>query len=154
MLDQPKIVRTERLLTAVIRLTIPKNEIGRLMGPAMMEVMAAVGAQGVTPAGPMFAHHFRMDPAVWDFEVGVPVAKPISTAGRVIPGELAARKVVRAVYQGTYEGLGPAWGELIDWIADKGLTPAEDFWESYLAGPENNPDPSGFRTELNRPLAK
>jgi effector-binding domain-containing protein len=153
MLDQPRIVQTDRLSAAVIRLTIPKNEIGRVMGPAMMEVMAAVSAQGLASAGPMFSHHFRIDPAVWDFEVGVPVAGAVSPVGRVKPGELPARRVVRAVYQGTYEGLGPAWGELIDWITAEGLEPAQDFWECYLAGPENNPDPAGFRTELNRPLA-
>jgi len=70
----------------------------------------------------------------------------------VTPGELPAARVARAVYQGTYEGLGPAWGELIDWISAEGLEPAPDFWESYLAGPENYPDPASFRTELNRPL--
>ncbi len=111
MLDKPKIVQTEAQLTAVIRLTIPRSEIRKVMGPAMGEVMAAVAAQGIAPAGPMFSYHFRIDPDTFDFEVGVPVKKPVSPAGRVKPGELRAAKVARTVYHGSYEGLGAAWGE-------------------------------------------
>lgn len=37
-------------------------------------------------------------------------------------------------------------------IAADGHTPAPDFWESYVTGPESNPDPATWRTELNRPL--
>src|SRR3989442_1573127 len=53
MLDKPQIVRTEAQLTAVIRLTIPRAEIQTVMGPAIAEVMAAVAAQGLGPAGPV-----------------------------------------------------------------------------------------------------
>jgi hypothetical protein len=30
------------------------------MGPAIGEVMSVCAAQGITPAGPVFSHHFRM----------------------------------------------------------------------------------------------
>ena len=68
------------------------------------------------------------------------------------PGTLPAVKVARTVYQGGYEGLGGAWGELMRWIEAQGHTAATDLWECYLAGPESGPDPSAWRTELNRPL--
>jgi hypothetical protein len=51
MLDRPQIVQTEAQPTAVIRLTIPRAEIQTVMGPAIAEVMAAVTAQGLAPAG-------------------------------------------------------------------------------------------------------
>jgi effector-binding domain-containing protein len=82
----------------------------------------------------------------------VPVTAPVAAAGRVKPGQLPATKVARTIYHGPYEGLGAAWGELIAWIAAKGHTPGPDLWECYVAGPESNPDPATFRTELNRPL--
>ena len=63
-------------------------------------------------------------------------------------------KVARTVYQGGYEGLGGAWGELMRWIEAQGHTAATDLWECYLAGPESGPDPSAWRTELNRPLIR
>jgi effector-binding domain-containing protein len=152
MLDTPKITQTTAQHAAVIRLTIPREEIQSVMGPAIGEVMAAVAAQGIAPAGPVFSHHFRMDPGIVDFEVGVPVAAPVSAAGRVKAGELPAATVARTVYHGPYEGLGPAWAEFDAWIAAEGYTPAPDLWECYVAGPESSPDSANWRTELNRPL--
>lgn len=154
MLDKPQIVQTEALLAAVIRLTIPRAEIRNVMGPGIAELMAAVTAQGVGPAGPIFSHHLRMDPVAFDFELGVPVTAPVSAVGRVKPGQLPAATVARMVYHGPYEGLGPAWGEFEAWIAAEGLTPAPNLWECYVAGPESSPDPSAWRTEFNRPLIR
>ena len=152
MLDKPEIVQTEAQPAAVIHLTIPREEIRNVMGPGIGELMAAIAAQGIAPAGPIFSHHFRMDPKTFDFEIGVPVQKPVSATGRVKPGQLPAAKVARTVCHGPYEGLGPAWGEFGAWIAAQGLKPAENLWECYLAGPESGPDPTKWRTELNRPL--
>ena len=109
MLDKPQIVQTDPRLTAVIRLNVPRTEIANVMGTAIAEVMAAVAAQGMSAAGPVFSHHLRMDPQVFDFEVGVPVRVPISAMGRVTPGELPAAKVARAVHRGPYEGLASSW---------------------------------------------
>jgi effector-binding domain-containing protein len=153
MLDTPQILETAALLTAVIRMTIPREEIQQVMGPAIAEVMAALRAEGIAPAGPVFSHHFRMAPDIFDFEVGVPVAAPVTPVGRVRGAELRAARVARRVYRGGYEGLGPAWGEFMAWIEAKGLRPAEDLWEFYTLGPESSPDPAAWCTELNRPLA-
>lgn len=152
MIDTPQIAQTAAQPTAIIRLTIPREEIRNVMGPAYGELMAAVAAQGIAPAGPWFSHHLMMDPDTFDFEVGVPVTAPISAAGRVTAGQLPAATVARTVYHGDYEGLGPAWGEFDAWIAAEGHTPGPDLWECYVKGPESDPDPSTWRTELNRPL--
>jgi effector-binding domain-containing protein len=154
MLEKPQITQTDIRPAAVIRFTIPREEIRQVMGPGMAELLATVAAQGLTPAGPLFSHHLRMDPGTFDFELGVPVPSPVSPAGRVQPGQLPAAKVVRTVYHGPYEGLGAAWGELNAWIAGEGLTAAPDLWECYVAGPESSPDPATWQTELNRPLLR
>lgn len=153
MLDTPHILHTQAVPAAVIRLTIPREQIRHMMGPAVQELMSTVAAQGIAPAGPMFSHHFRHDPEMFDFEVGVPIATPVVAAGRVVPGELPARRVVRALYQGGYEGLGEAWGELGTRIESQGLQAGNEFWERYLSGPESGDDPTGWQTELNRVLA-
>lgn len=152
MIDTPQITESAAQLAAVIRLTIPRAEIQNVMGPAMSELMSAVAAQGVGPAGPLFSHHLRMDPDIFDFEIGVPVAQPVSPTGRVQPGWLPAAKVARTVYHGPYEGLHAAWEEFDRWIVSNGHTPRPDLWECYLAGPESSPDPAAWRTELNRPI--
>jgi len=61
MIDTPHITQTAAQLTAIIRLTIPRSEIRKLMGPGISEVMAAVAAQGVGPAGRWLTHHLKMD---------------------------------------------------------------------------------------------
>jgi len=154
MLDKPRIVQTGAQLTAIIRLTIPREKIRSVMGPGIAELMAAVAAQGMVPAGPVFSHHLRMDPGIFDFEIGVPVTAAVSAAGRVTASQLPAATVARTVYHGPYEGLGSAWGEFNAWITAEGHSPAPDLWECYVAGPESNPDPANWRTELNRPLTR
>jgi effector-binding domain-containing protein len=93
-----------------------------------------------------------MSPTEFDFEISVPVSAPVTASGRVKPGRLPATTVARTVYHGPYEGLGAAWGEFDRWVKKSGHTPAVDLWECYVAGPERSPDPSAWRTELNRPL--
>jgi len=152
MIDAPEITRTTAVESAIIHLTIPRERIRDEMGPAIGELMGTLAAQGIAPAGPIYSHHLRMDPATFDFEVGVPVASPVAPTGRVRPGALPAARVARTVYHGGYEGLGAAWGEFGAWLSANGHTPAENLWERYLAGPESGPDPSRWRTELIRPL--
>lgn len=152
MLDQPRIVTCEARPAAVIRLTIPRAEIQQVMGPGIAELLAALAAQGIAPAGPVFSRHFRIDPAIFDFELGVPVDTPVAATGRVQPGELPGATVARTVYHGPYEGLGAAWGEFCAWIATTGRIPAAGLWECYLTGPEADPDTATWRTELNCPL--
>ena len=152
MLDKPMITQAEAQKAAVIHLTIPRNKIQEEMGPGYNELMSTLQSQGITPTGPWFSHHFRMDPNVFDFEIGVPVSADVKPSGRVKPGQLPAARVARATYRGGYEGLGPAWGEFDAWLKQEGHDTAGDLWEVYATGPEAGPDSSNYRTELNRPL--
>lgn len=152
MLDKPKITQTQAQTTAIIRMTIPREQIQTVMGPGFQELMTTVAAQGLKPTGPFYSHHLRMDPKVFDFEIGVPVSAPVRASGRVQSGQLPAAKVARTVYHGPYEGLGPAWGEFNAWVQAEGLTPSQDLWEVYAAGPESSPNPEDWCTELNRPI--
>lgn len=148
MIDTPVITQTPAQKTAVIRLTVPRRQIREVMGPAMQEVRDVVAAQRLKVTGPMFSHHFRMDPLVFEFEVGLPVEGEVAPAGRVVAGELPARTVAQTVYAGPYDGLGKAWGEFDRWITNNGYAQGIDLWECYLEG---SGEP---RTELNRPVAK
>ena len=152
MIETPRIVDTEAQMAAVIHLTVPRDEIQDVMGPAFQELLDVVTAQGIAPAGPWFTHHLRLDPDVFDFEVGLPVTTAVAAEGRVKPGWLPAGRVAQTVYHGDYEELGVAWAEFDAWIAAQGYTPGPDVWERYLTGPGTSPDPADWRTELNRPL--
>lgn len=152
MLENPQITRTVAQDTAIIPITIPREQMCEAMAPGMQELMAAISAQGIAPTGPWFTHHLRMSPDIFDFEISMPVASPVSPVGRVKPSQWPEMTVARTVYQGPYEGLGEAWSEFMEWIEANGHTPAEDLWESYLVGPQSGDDSSKYRTELSRPL--
>jgi effector-binding domain-containing protein len=152
MLATPEIVHTTTQLAAVIHLTVPRNEMIKVFGPAVGELMTALAAQGVEPIGAVFAHHTKMIPDIFDFELGVKVSTPVKPTGCVKLGELPAAKVARTVYSGPYEGLPAEWGEFNKWIKANGYEQADTLWELYSVGPQSTPDPAGWRTELNRPL--
>lgn len=154
MIDEPQIIQTTAQTTAVIHLTVPRAEMMKVFGPGVEELMGALAAQGIKPAGPVFAHHFKMTPETFDFDLGVPVSGAVKPAGRMRPSQLPATTVARTTYHGGYEGLPSAWGEFMAWMTAKGHAPAPDLWECYVAGPHSSPDPAIWRTELNRPLAR
>ncbi len=152
MIDTPQITQTAVQLTAVIHLTIPREEMRTVMGPGIRELMATLAAQGIAPARPCFTHHLRRDPATFDFEISVPDPTPVTAAGHMTPGRSTASKVARTGFHGGYGEIRAAWGELDDWIAAHGHTPGRDLWECHVADPESSPDPATWRTELNRPI--
>jgi effector-binding domain-containing protein len=153
MIDEPQIVQTAAQQAAVIHVIVPRDKIREVMGPGYSELMESLAAQGVTPLGPWFTHHFKMDPDTFDFEIGVPVAAPVKPAGRMKAGQLPAAKVARTVYHGPYEGLPGGWGQFDEWIKNNGHDSGPGLWEVYTVGPESGSDSSKWRTELNRPLA-
>ncbi len=153
MLDQPSApITTEAQTAAVIHITVPRDEIQQVMGPAIQEVIAAATAQGIGPTGHLFAHHFGMTPGIFNFEVGVPVSSAVQPVGRVKAGEIPGTTIVRTVYTGPYEGLGQAWGDFQDIVESQGHKLGPNLWERYLSGPEGGGDSSTFRTELNQPI--
>lgn len=160
MIEPPEIAESAPQTAAVIRLTVPREQMQSVVEPAIGELMSTVSDQGIGPDGPMFMHHFGTSPDVLDFDLGVPVDGPVTPAGRVKQGSLPGATVARTVYQGPYDGLFEAWREfgeraskeLAERMERNGLEPGDTIWERYLVGPESNPDPSSWRTELNRPL--
>jgi effector-binding domain-containing protein len=152
MIEKPQLLKTIEQEIAFIPITISQDQVQEVMGPGYQELMDALSEQGVEPAGPWLNHHLRMDPEIFDFRLSVPISSPILPSGRVESGLLPAATVARTVYQGPYEGLPQAWGEFDQWILSRGLEKRSDLWECYELGPETNPDPSFWRTELNQPI--
>ena len=150
MIETPTVADSPEQATACVSLVVPRAEIQSVMGPAVREVYAALRAQGIDPAGRWLTHR-RRPTDTFDFDVCVPVSRPVESAGRVRPGTLPAARVARTVYRGRYDGLAGAWGEFCAWIDASGHTPREDLWERCLVGPESSDDPADWTTELNRP---
>jgi effector-binding domain-containing protein len=154
VIDTPQIVQTPDQLMATIHLTVPRSEMRSVMGPGLNEIMTAVKAQGIGPAGPWFTHFINLPPESFDFEICVPVGNPVTPVGRVESGKRPAGEVIRTVYHGPYEGLSGAWREFDAWIAANGHKACADLYQCYVAGPESSPDPATWRTELSRPVVR
>jgi effector-binding domain-containing protein len=152
MIEPPHILQIEARRTAIIPLIATWEEMPVVMGPTIRELLAEVAAQGIAPAGPWFTHHLRRPTDTFDFEVSIPVSAPVQPHGRLRPSEWPAMRAARTVYQGPYEGLGEAWGEFIEWLKTNGHQSSPELWECYLVGPESEPDPANWRTELTRQL--
>jgi effector-binding domain-containing protein len=152
MLETPQIIQTSARPTAIIPVIVSWEEMTVTMGPGIAELLAAITAQGIAPAGEIFTRHLRRPTESFDLEISVPVATPVTAVGRVRPSEWPALKMARTVYHGPYEGLGDAWPEFMDWIEKNGHTTTEELWESYTVGPRSNPDPNSWRTELSRAI--
>jgi len=105
---------------------------------------------GEQPTGEPFAAYFNMDMQNLDIEAGFPVAKPLPGKGDIqssaIPGGMAAV----CHYTGPYDGVGPAYEQLSQFIKDQGYTPIGPAYEWYLSEPDV---PSqDIRTDLMFPV--
>jgi effector-binding domain-containing protein len=152
MLDTPYITQSAEEATAIVRITVPRSEIRKVMQPGLAELMSTIAAQGIAPTGPWFSHHLKIDPEIFDFEISVPVTTPIKPSGRVQASVMPSVRVARAVYRGPYEHLGDGWEQLMSWIESNEHIPAEDRWERYVIGPDSTADAAAWETELNCPL--
>lgn len=149
MITPPKLTTSTEQATASIHLVIPAMEMGRYMDPAIDEIIKVITKQGVSITGPMFSYHHRRPSDTFEFEIGFPVSKAVEEEGRVKNSSLPAVKVARTVYQGPYEQLGKAWGELQSWVRERKLAESGRFYECYLNNPDEVKDPREYRTELN-----
>ncbi len=151
-LESFEVVDVPAQTTAVIRLRIPCEDCPQHFDPAVQELFAELGRQGIAPVGPLFDHHFTMLDTHFDFEIGVPTSEPVKPNGRVLPSTRPAIRAAKAVLVGSYEQLPEAWPQFLKWIAEQGFETVTDFWQLFAKGPESGPDPASWRTELIRGL--
>jgi effector-binding domain-containing protein len=152
VIEPLRVITTTPQLTALIPIRVPREDIGKVMGPGLAELHAAVAAQNVAVVGPWFTHHVRNPGEVFDFEICLPVAGAVAPANRVRPGQWPAMKVAQTTYHGGYEGLGGGWGEFIGVIKAAGHKTADGLYETYAVGPESGGDPTAWRTVLSKEL--
>jgi len=142
VIEPLRIIQTKPQLTALIPITVPREDIRKVMGPGLAELKAAIAAQNVAVTGPWFTHHVRDPGKVFDFEICLPVATSVAPVNRVKPGQWPAMNIVQTTYHGGYEGLGGAWGEFIGRIKAAGQQP----WTAFM-----KPTRSAWRRARIRP---
>jgi effector-binding domain-containing protein len=134
---------------AVVHGHVAVADIPQFLGDAFGAVIAALGRQGLQPAGPPFSRYVpRADG--FDVDAGFPVPVPAAQDGRVVGFVLPGGPAVRVLHEGDYATLGRAYDAVRGWAEDHGLVPIGPPWESYLDGPEV-PEP---RTVVCLPCAR
>lgn len=137
--------------TAVMEGTMTVSEIGSWLGKVYGEVAIVLARQGAFPAGPPFARYNRMGDGEFDIEAGFPVAQPISGADEVNASTLPGGTMAVAMHTGSYDEMEAAYEAVYSWIDSQGGEPVGGPWEVYLTDPQENPDPSGWKTEIVAP---
>jgi uncharacterized protein (DUF302 family)/effector-binding domain-containing protein len=137
--------------------TVRPDQIGADIGAGLAELYTKAEAAGLHPAGlPAVTY---LDPLL----PGKPMNVTLDVA--VVPGTGYAeiedtarimgrhsRPVARTVHYGDYTGIGAAHEALAEWIFTHGYRSAGPATETYLAGPDTVPDPTGYRTEVSVPV--
>ena len=121
--------------TAVVRGIVAQEAIAEFLGGAFGEVIGAISAQGLAPAGPPFGCYVPTAEG-FEIEAGFPASAPIAPTGRVVASELPGGTALVVLHRGPYAAVSMAYTAAEDWLADNAWESTGQPWEAYLDGPE------------------
>ncbi|QOR72383.1 GyrI-like domain-containing protein [Ruania alkalisoli] len=147
-MDEIRLMEVVEQPVAAVRARVPVEDLSRCIEQSLRTVLASVSARGARTAGPPFARYRAVAADAVDVEIGFPVDPVVEDSGEVISSTLPAARVVEAIHRGPYDHLAGAYAEIERWMFDHHLTPSEEMWEVYEAGPESDPDPNTWRTRI------
>ena len=150
--QDPEIVEQPEQVTMVIRRVAPVAELASVFDSAFPTLAGVLTDQQVQPLSPAFALYHGAPTDTADLEVGFITGSPVEPVGEVVVSTLPGGRVARTVVAGGYDGLAAAWGGLVGWADEQGLTATGEMWEVYLTEPTPDGDPADNRTELNLQL--
>ena len=148
----PELIDLDPSPAAVVRETVPVNELPAFFDRVFGAVAGVVVSQGVKLDGEPFAFYAGAPTDVVEVAAGFRVSAPIEPSGDVVPMDLPGGRAVTMVHTGPYDSMDKAYHEMHGWMAAQGLTPAGHMWESYLSDPSKEPDPSTWRTKIVWPV--
>lgn len=162
-LTEPKVDERDDQHYVGIRIKVAMSALDQQVPVLIDELFAWLDEHHVAPTGPPLTRFLVIDmERELDVEVGVPVAGPVAGDGRMAPGVVPAGRYASLTYTGVENGIAGN-AALLDWGAHKGLTwdrwddPEGDAFgsrvEYYLDGPDDDPDPATWDTEVAIRLA-
>ncbi len=138
---------------ATRRARVPLADLAQFFDGTYRDVLQAIQAQGLRPAGPPFARYWGPVTDSADVEAGFPVTG-FATHGDIQAASLPGGDAVVGTHVGPYESLGQTWQSLEQWAQAQGRARRGDqCWEIYLTDPSAEPDPDRWRTQVVLPLA-
>ncbi len=156
---EPKLDNRSEQHYVGIRTQVTMDEMGGDLIPQLIgEVYGWLGQHDVEPDGAAFMRYYVINmPGNLDVEIGVPVAAAVTGDGRVNSGVLPAGRYASLVYTDVTQGM-EGNRELIGWAEKNGIQwdrwddPKGDAfrcrYEIFIDGPDEDPDPTNWRTEV------
>ena len=159
VITDPQIEQRNELPYVAIRAVVAMQDVGSKLPALIPRVYGWLQQQGQTPAGPMFFRYIAMDQGKQlDVEIAVPVRGDVSSDGEITAGTMPSGRYAVARYRGSYDGLPRAWSAFEEWREKEGISEegqvSQDGTvrgtraEHYVIGPNDNPDPQQWETEL------
>ena len=163
MIAEPKLEDRKEQRYMGIRMQVPMRKLKDIIPQSIDEMFSWLGKQGVELAGPPFIRYHVINMAgKMDVEVGVPVKGALSGDERISAGVLPAGRYASLIYSGVKNGI-EGNKALLDWATEQGIV--WDRWddkngdafgsrvEFFLTGPDEDPDPANWETEVAIRLA-
>jgi len=157
-ITEPKLEDRPALHYVGIRSQVSMSELSNVIPQHIDEVAAWLEQQNVTPDGPPLIRYHVIDMAEkLDITVGWSVANPLLGNDRIIADVLPAGRYASLIYTGIENGIAGN-GALIEWAAGQGIQ--WDRWDDALGdafagrveymldGPDDDPNPSNWKTEV------
>lgn len=159
MSHEPQIQQRAAQHYAAIPATATIATIGDAVGRELPRLLSWLAASRIEPTGAPFIRYLVIDMmADLQIELAVPVGTPVAGDDQVRPGVLPEGEYAVLRHTGSYDGLLPANGRLLDWADTHGIepdmqkTPAGEVWagrlECYLTGPSDEADPAKWETDI------
>lgn len=155
---EPQITSRPAQPYAAIRTKVTMDGLGEAIPTLIDETLSWLAERGVGPSGPPVIRYHVIDmERDLDVSIGWLVEVPVSGDDRVEVGELPAGEYASLVFTDVTRGV-EGNGVLIRWAADNGV--GWDAWDAYeghafasryelaLDGPDDDPDPATWRTEV------
>lgn len=157
-ITEPKLENRSEQHYVGIRSRVSLQDLPIVIPQYLDEVAAWLEQQGVKPDGPPLMRYHVIDMATkLDITFGWPVAAPLRGNDRIVAEVLPAGRYASLIYTGVKNGI-KGNGALIEWAQSQGIQ--WDRWddangdafggrvEYMLDGPEDDPDPANWKTEV------
>jgi effector-binding domain-containing protein len=148
---QCEIIEQPAQTTLVVRTRTAVGNLPTVLGGPYHAILNNLGETDGKCIGAPYVAYYNMDMDDLDIEIGFPVSKTLPGKGEVQTGEIPAGKQATCLYVGPYNKIEPAYGALMKYIQEKGLTPTGVAYEFYLNDPGETPE-NELQTKIAFPL--
>jgi AraC family transcriptional regulator len=148
------VVDLEAIHGMAIRDTLPVSALPEFFQKSFARLEEYIQRKGGKYAGPPFAVYYNVPTETVDVELVFPVVfdvlENLPAEGEIHPVDFPGGDAVEYVYFGPYDGMAPAYGEVMQWLQEHGKVPGGPPREVYLSEPEG--DPSTWETHIVQPF--